>query len=127
MVDSYLFKVYIYVIKHHYQKLQEQKRLYLCLHVPFTAHHEGKSREKPKARIESETMEGCCLLAYFLWLAKSVFLYTPGPPTTMDLTLSHQSLINKMPTKTCLQTNHIEAFFLSCHSFFSDHYSCVKL
>jgi hypothetical protein len=56
------------------------------LHFHAPVHHQRKSEQELtqgrnlEAGVDAETMEECCLLAYFLWLTQIVYLYNPRLP-----------------------------------------------
>jgi hypothetical protein len=62
-------------------------------HFLITVYHQrkvGQQLEQGKnleAGADAETMEGCCLLASFSWLAQPDFLENSGPPLPRDDTI----------------------------------------
>lgn len=68
-----------------------------------TVHHKmGSQGRNSRQELEALTMEECCLLACFPWLAQLPFLYNPRPPAQISTTHSGPGpstppLIKNMP------------------------------
>lgn len=65
-------------------------------------HHSPLLKELVRAETQAETVEECCLLAGYTWLAQPDFLYNGGAlpgliPPTMGEALPYQSPVKKIP------------------------------
>jgi hypothetical protein len=67
-------------MKHHDQKASWRGKGLFRFYFHVAAHHQRKSGQeltqgrKLEAGADAEAMDGCCLLACFLWLAQSAIL-----------------------------------------------------
>jgi hypothetical protein len=75
-----LSQSFYFCIKHHDQEASWGGKKLFSLHFHIAVHHQRKSGPELtqlrnlEAEADAEAMEGCCLLARFLWLAQFDFL-----------------------------------------------------
>ena len=92
-----------------------EERIYLSLLLIVSHGSMSTTGRDFDAGTKAETMEECCLLVCFPWLAQPTFYITQDNLNMISITSSrldsHISIINQeIVPQTCLQANLIEAF-----------------